>query len=759
MLSSRLVFIAKKRGPAPRPIRVGEFWRRVVAKHALHQHCGKVRQCMLGVHQYGVSIPGGADILIHARGTLEECLRQDAATGVWALLDIDFVNAFPRFEWDSVDASMAARVPELSPWTRWCHESPGDIFLPGGETHHARRGAEQGDPLGSLQCGVVLADVTQEALADFSRRKASDLPGCFAAWYCDDGQAVCRPADVDLYLQCLDAAAARVGATRGEGPDVKTRVRLIGHPDAVEAFNETWLTDRIQQTCQVGEPNEATEVLGAVVGPAAAQEAHFLERVHASSELRGSLAEVADPATELTLGRLCADVSRVTHLLRASGASVSEAAAGQHDAALSDFVARTLGGDLPQHSLAQAAVGVTQGGLGFRRAVDLAIPAFLASRVEARPFVQHLFAAMAAQGVDVPGAMQHYDEQLRLALQQLEGRLSANRAARAREMCERAAVVAKERLAAITAGGQLGAVGAPVGAGQAGAQLLGEAGAEDPEHPVSHRVGRPQLQHALSGLVDRDGLDTLIANLTADSRSFDVRRLQDLRDDTVSSEWLWAVDPRAPAALEPDAYVAAVRLRVGAGFATEPMPCRACRGTLDPGGCHALCCAPGESTRGHNDVRDSLFDLARLADGTAEREVLGLLEAAPGLRPADVLTSAASPGLASALDVGIASPDAMHAGEDCTESMRVRKRVVYSRHLPALLAEGIEYRPLVWSCWGREHPDTTAVLTQLARQAARRKGAADFQPLLRRARARIGAAIARRAAGMLRACLPTQLQG
>ena len=232
------------------------------------------------------------------------------------------------------------------------------------------------------------------------------------------------------------------------------------------------------------------------------------------------------------------------------------------------------------------------------------------------------------------------------------------------------------------------------------------------------------------------------------------QRLAELCDDTVNSEWLWALDPAQSSSLEPDAYVAAVRLRLGASFAEQPLPCRVCRGTLDTAGTHALCCAPGESTRGHNEVRDCAFDLVRIADATAEKEVLGLLDAAPGLRPADILTSAVSPGLVSALDVGVAAPGARHAGADCTESMRIRKRKVYARHLGALAAEAVEYRPLVWSCWGREHPDTTAALTRLARQAARRRGLACPAQLLRQVRAQVGAALARRAAAMLRACMP-----
>ena len=81
MLGSRLVFIAKKNGRKPRPIRVGEVWRRTVAKHMLHQHNAKVRQRMIAAHQYGVAIPGGAESLIHARRLLEDCSRLDAASG------------------------------------------------------------------------------------------------------------------------------------------------------------------------------------------------------------------------------------------------------------------------------------------------------------------------------------------------------------------------------------------------------------------------------------------------------------------------------------------------------------------------------------------------------------------------------------------------------------------------------------------------------------------------------------------------------
>ncbi|CAE8634331.1 unnamed protein product [Polarella glacialis] len=306
--------------------------------------------------------------------------------------------------------------------------------------------------------------------------------------------------------------------------------------------------------------------------------------------------------------------------------------------------------------------------------------------------------------------------------------------------------MANDRLVAISNGGRLEAVGAPVAAGQAGAHLLGEVGAEDAEHPASSQSQRPQLQQALSGLVDRDCSDKLTAQADAEERLPDARRLRDLKDTTVSSEWLWAVDPRSPAALAPDAFVsAALRWNpffagLAAGSSTQGAP--------------TLYAALLGRAREDTTMFGTLFSTSSTWRMPLLRKRFLVLEAAPGLRPADILTSAASPGLTSALDVGIASPDAAHAGADCAEAMRVRKRAVYSRFLPALEAEGIEYRPLVWSCWGREYPDTTATLTQLARQAARRRGMPDHIRLLQRARAQIGAALARRAAAMLRACMP-----
>ena len=83
------------------------------------------------------------------------------------------------------------------------------------------------------------------------------------------------------------------------------------------------------------------------------------------------------------------------------------------------------------------------------------------------------------------------------------------------------------------------------------------------------------------------------------------------------------------------------------------------------------------------------------------------------LRPADVLTTAAF-GRLAALDVGIADPHAAGAGHDAAAAQVGAKVRRYARFLQGLAADGIAYRPLVWTAWGRPHDDAAAAVASAA---------------------------------------------
>ena len=216
---------------------------------------------------------------------------------------------------------------------------------------------------------------------------------------------------------------------------------------------------------------------------------------------------------------------------------------------------------------------------------------------------------------------------------------------------------------------------------------------------------------------------------------------------------MWAL-ASADAAVVPSAEFAdAMLLRLGAPLIREPAPCARCGCNLDLECRHALRCAPGSATRGHNRLRDTLLGLASLSDGAAVTEAIGLVPSAPALRPADVLTRAAF-GRLSALDVCIACPDAQGAGDDAANAAVLRKLGDYEHVIPELSDEGVHYKPLAWTCWGRPHTDAKAAVRSMSLAAARRQGDVDADDLERRARGAIGVQVWRRAAQMVAACLP-----
>ena len=225
-------------------------------------------------------------------------------------------------------------------------------------------------------------------------------------------------------------------------------------------------------------------------------------------------------------------------------------------------------------------------------------------------------------------------------------------------------------------------------------------------------------------------------------------RLAELGHPNVDHTWLWRLNPRHGSTLDADEYVDSVRFRLA-----EPITCAACNsGILDTGAAHTSCCALGEATPGHNAVSSLIHAAAQQCDHTSEMEVPGLI---PGtdLRPADVLTSALGNPY-TALDVSICSPHALEAGTDCTQSRVEAKLGYYGPHLAALLRQNISYTPIVWSAYGRPHPDTLTVLRSLSKSIARRRNIASAEVVFHRLHSSITLEIWRRSARQIRTCWP-----
>ena len=69
--------------------------------------------------------------------------------------------------------------------------------------------------------------------------------------------------------------------------------------------------------------------------------------------------------------------------------------------------------------------------------------------------------------------------------------------------------------------------------------LVQEAAGEDPEAGLGDDTS---LQRAICAMLDAANVDSLARELAATRRWTDIRRLRELRDESVSPDWLWAIN-------------------------------------------------------------------------------------------------------------------------------------------------------------------------------------------------------------------------
>ena len=215
----------------------------------------------------------------------------------------------------------------------------------------------------------------------------------------DDGVLVCSPKDFDSWVRVFNEEIQKIGVTRGSGHDVKSEAKLVCK-SGEEHLYSGWDTAYVKNTCRVLEPNSASEYLGAIVGdPDVAFEALRIAFGKARAK-QEAIASLAHPAAELVLTRRCADVSNITYWMRCYGDRVPHDISSQFDAQLRRALEDTLGGDLHDAAWWQATLGVTTGGgLGLRTAHDSCLPAFIGSRVSARPLVKAMLQSFEDAGL------------------------------------------------------------------------------------------------------------------------------------------------------------------------------------------------------------------------------------------------------------------------------------------------------------------------------------------------------------------------
>lgn len=159
----RVIPLIKKDGGI-RPIVIGEAWIRILSRIVAKKLRSRAAE-LLSSCQYGVGVPGGAEIIAHVVHMGERMLEADNATlddpdQRWGIQTIDFKNAFNSIHRGAIYHQLEEHLPGLVPLFRFIYARPSNIYFnDGSRAAVCGTGVKQGDPLGPLYFSLALQPV------------------------------------------------------------------------------------------------------------------------------------------------------------------------------------------------------------------------------------------------------------------------------------------------------------------------------------------------------------------------------------------------------------------------------------------------------------------------------------------------------------------------------------------------------------------------------------------------------------------------
>jgi hypothetical protein len=348
-----------KKGGGVRPIAVGSVLRRLVAKAA----CRVVRDTLavkLAPHQLGFGIQQGAEAAAHAaRGFLA-----NLGSG-HAMLKIDFSNAFNTLSRDVMLAVIRDELPELYRFIDSCYS--GESFLRFGNfTLLSAEGPQQGDPLGPL----LFCSAAQKRLV---RR----IKAMFNSWYMDDGS---MGDHIDVLVEDWRTVVEE-GRKIGLVVNAAKCELITDDLAVVEKFRSVAPDIKHVSTA-------SAMLLGAPIGGERSIDDILASKLLELQRLSNRMT-LLEPHDALFLLKNCFSIPKLTYTLR-SAPCYSRPLLSDYDALIRSTLQSILNVSLSDESWDQATLPVANGGLGIRRATDIALPAFLSSVAGSQSLVSEL---------------------------------------------------------------------------------------------------------------------------------------------------------------------------------------------------------------------------------------------------------------------------------------------------------------------------------------------------------------------------------
>ena len=348
-----------KPGGGVRPIAIGSTLRRVAAKATAFSF-RPAAKAKLFPRQLGVAVPGGAEAAVHAARSF--CTSNSSSPDPILFLKIDFENAFNSIRRDKMLRAVRSELGSIYPFVFDCYFNPSNLFFNNSFLLSAE-GVQQGDPLGPLCFSLAINSLI------------SNLSSEFNVWYLDDGTLAGSPETVLSDFETIVAAQESLGLKVNMS---KCEISALG-PNAEK--NEAILSSfrsHFPETKTI-DPADLS-LLGSPLFPEAIDP--YLQARLDTFKSTCSRLETLDSHDALFLLKNVFNIPKLLYLLRTS-LCYSNSTLTEFDNCLRTCLANITNCHLDNDAFEQASLPVKLGGLGVRGAVDISLPAFIASSYKA----------------------------------------------------------------------------------------------------------------------------------------------------------------------------------------------------------------------------------------------------------------------------------------------------------------------------------------------------------------------------------------
>ena len=351
-----LCALSKKDGGI-RPIAVGNTWRRLVTKIGLRPLSNDLG-LYLRPTQLGFGTRGGCEAAVHAARTyVNNC------HGKRVLVKIDMKNAFNCIRRDVFLKAAREKIPCLYHLLWQAYHKDSYLFF-GESLLLSSSGLQQGDPSGP-------------ALFSLGVDKASRLPNCdLNIWYLDDATLGGTAQEVLADLANVIAELQEAGLTVN---DSKCEIILLNHTSVEEEETLSGFRDLLPNIRLLRE--QEFQLLGSPLTMAAADP--ILQKKQDELKNMAERLKIIDAHEALVLLKNCFAIPKLLYTLRTWPAFRNLQALEAFDTIIKEMITEIINVKFDRENWTQATLPVSLGGLGIRRATEIAAPAFISSHIAA----------------------------------------------------------------------------------------------------------------------------------------------------------------------------------------------------------------------------------------------------------------------------------------------------------------------------------------------------------------------------------------